>query len=133
MDSVLYVGNFILRPGEPISQFYGFQYEGTWKGNQTAEAAEYAQVPGDPRYKDVNDDKIIGAEDLDVLGNPLPDFTWGWNTSIEYKNFDLNLLVNGAHGYQVWNFPGRIFALDLLHDTCSTLFYLKFHYIELYL
>ncbi len=102
-DSVLYLGEFILLPGKPISQFYGLHYEGTWKADQAAEAAEYAQVPGDPRYRDVNGDKVIGSEDMEILGSPLPDFNWGWNTNIEYKNFDLNLLINGTQGFDVWN------------------------------
>ncbi|UZR95286.1 SusC/RagA family TonB-linked outer membrane protein [Chondrinema litorale] len=102
-DSVLYIGNFILKPGEPISQFYGLTYEGTWKENEADEAAEFYQVPGDPRYRDVNGDKVIGNEDMSILGSPLPDFNWGWNTSIEYKNFDLNVLINGTQGNQVWN------------------------------
>ena len=38
-----------------------------------------------------------------IIGNYLPKFTWGFNTSLTYKDFDFNLLIEGVHGNDVLN------------------------------
>jgi TonB-linked SusC/RagA family outer membrane protein len=88
---------FLLKVGEPIGEFRGLVYEGLW---QTASGSF---KPGDPKYKDQNaDDNITGADMVD-LGSSQPKFTWGWNTTLEYKGFDLSLYVTGVQGNKVWN------------------------------
>src|SRR5690606_21035138 len=59
-----------LTVGEPFGQIMGFGYEGTWKTGEENEAAKYGQMPGDPRYTDVNGDgKIDYDHDFKVIGN----------------------------------------------------------------
>ncbi len=61
-----------LRVGEPFGQMYGYGYEGTWKTSEAAEAAAFGQLPGDPRYTDVNKDGKINSIDIMIIGNAIP-------------------------------------------------------------
>jgi hypothetical protein len=60
-------------------------------------------VPGDVRFVDVNDDGKLNEDDRTMIGNPTPDFTFGFNASLEYKNFDFSALIVGAAGNDVFN------------------------------
>jgi TonB-linked SusC/RagA family outer membrane protein len=95
---------FMLRVGEPLGQFWGFTFLGLWKSHEAAEAAKFGKVPGDSRYADLNDDKEINGNDMHTIGNAQPDYTWGWNTDIDFRNFELNIFFNGVSGNQVWNY-----------------------------
>lgn len=94
---------FILKVGKPLGEFRGLVSQGLWQTNEAAEAALYGKKPGDSKYMDVDGNHSIGGEDMVDLGSSQPDFIWGWNTSLEYKNFDLTLYVNGVQGNKVWN------------------------------
>lgn len=60
--------------------------------------------PGDLKFKDVNGDGKIDENDRTVIGNPMPDFTFGWNNTFRYKNFDLSIFINGSYGNDVMNY-----------------------------
>ena len=93
-----------LRKGEPFGQLMGFGYEGTWKSDEFEEAAKYGQIPGDPKYTDVNGDyKIDYDHDWKVIGNTLPKVIYGFNNRFTYKDFDLNFLIQGALGNDIFN------------------------------
>ena len=93
--------------GEPFGQIYGYGYEGTWKSNETKDAAVFGQLPGDPKYTDFNNDGSINSKDLKLIGNAFPDFIFGWNNRLSYGNFDLNFLIQGSQGNDLFNM-GRI-------------------------
>ena len=59
---------------------------------------------GDLKYKDVNGDGKIDENDKTNIGSPLPKFTFGWNNTFTYKNFDLNIFINGSYGNKVGNY-----------------------------
>jgi TonB-linked SusC/RagA family outer membrane protein len=92
-----------LIPGKPYGQMIGFNYLGVWKEKDAAEAAAFGQLPGDPRYEDINGDGSIDLKDETVIGNSMPDFTFGWSNRIVYGNFDLNFLVQGSQGNDLFN------------------------------
>jgi TonB-linked SusC/RagA family outer membrane protein len=94
---------FILKVGEPLGVMRGLVYEGLWQSKETDEAAKYGEVPGDPKYKDINNDGAISGNDMVAIGNANPKFTWGWNTDITISHFDLNIFFNGVQGNDVWN------------------------------
>ncbi|MBC9932116.1 TonB-dependent receptor [Chitinophaga qingshengii] len=90
--------------GEPIGQYYGYVVDGVFQN--AAEVAASAQPnakPGDFKYKDINGDKVIDAKDRVPIGNPNPKFTYGINTSFNYKNFDLAVEFQGVAGVDVYN------------------------------
>jgi TonB-linked SusC/RagA family outer membrane protein len=92
-----------LRVDEPFGQMYGFIYEGTWKTSEQAEAAAFGQLPGDPKYKDVNGDGRINASDMAAMGNAIPDFIFGWTNSLSYKGLELTFLIQGSKGNDIFN------------------------------
>jgi len=59
---------------------------------------------GDLKYEDVNLDGKIDENDRTNLGSPMPIFTFGFNNTFHYKNFDLNIFVNGSYGNKVLNY-----------------------------
>ncbi len=92
-----------LRVGEPFGQMYGYGYQGTWKTSEAAEAAAFGQLPGDPHYVDANGDGKINSSDVMIIGNSIPDFTFGWNNHFSYDSWDLTFLVQGSKGNDIFN------------------------------
>ena len=90
--------------GLPISSFRGYVFEGVYQLGEEAEADIYGKVPGQARYKDVNEDGIISSDDIVTVGDGNPDITWGWNWSLAWKKLDLNFLLLGSHGNDIYNF-----------------------------
>ncbi|MEL7147000.1 MAG: TonB-dependent receptor, partial [Bacteroidota bacterium] len=106
-----------LAPGEPLYHFFGYIMEGVYSTdeevidhlgegslatNPGADAGIQFQA-GDVRFRDLNDDGVITAEDRTVIGDPNPDFTYSINFSASYKNFDISMLINGVHGVDILN------------------------------
>lgn len=85
-------GTNIIQVGEPLGQFYGATFLGTYKTDDTD------GTPGSARYLEDADGTVLG-----VIGNGTPDFTWGFNNTITYGDFDLNFLLTGSHGFDVLN------------------------------
>ncbi len=93
----------MLVEGEQFGRMIGWGYNGTWNLDEAAEAARYGQLPGDPRYTDVNDDGIIDLNDQMVIGNSMPDFIFGWNNRLTYGNFELMFQLQGKYGNDIFN------------------------------
>lgn len=91
--------------GQPVDNFYGYVNLGTWSEAERAEALKYGQLPGDTKWKDVNEDgKILKADDgNEIIGNASPNFIWGWNNSLTYKAFNLTFLIIGSQGNDIFN------------------------------
>lgn len=90
--------------GMPVAQYWGFKTGGLFKTD--AEAAQSGQAgakAGDLRYIDLNGDGKITDDDKTYLGSSIPDFSAGLNLSLEYKGWDLSVLLQGDFGYQVYN------------------------------
>lgn len=121
-------------PGESLYNFYGYEVEGvyqslediinspvntlqknnpivtdkngkkSWSTDPTKYSRTNTTYVGDVKYKDVNGDGIIDENDKTNIGSPLPKFTFGWNNTFRYKNFDLNIFINGSVGGKVGNY-----------------------------
>ena len=59
---------------------------------------------GDYIYEDVNKDGIINEQDRKYIGDPTPDFTFGINNVITWKNVELSFFLNGSVGNDVYNY-----------------------------
>jgi len=68
-------------------------------------------------YDDYNKDGVINTSDFQLVGNYQPDFTFGWTNSFEYKNFDLNVTVDGQVGGNVIFAAARAFSLNRYDDN----------------
>ncbi|MCF6361501.1 MAG: TonB-dependent receptor, partial [Cyclobacteriaceae bacterium] len=93
----------VIMPGLPISSYWGAKYLGTWKTGQETEAAVFGAFPGDSRYDDLNGDGAINVDDYQFIGSGTPENTFGWNNTLEYKNFSFNFFFMGMTGYDKWN------------------------------
>lgn len=94
----------ITQVGKPIGQFYGFKFEGLYETEEDLEnyPTHSSSALGTVRYKDVNGDgKIVEEEDFEIIGDPTPDFIFGITNSFSYKNFDLNIVIDGQYGGQI--------------------------------
>lgn len=91
-----------LEPGKELSVFYGYLYDGVIKSGEN-HSAQPNSKPGDPRYVDVNGDGLITPGDRTFLGNANPHYTYGMNNDFRYKNFELNIFLQGAADYSLYN------------------------------
>lgn len=80
--------------GKPIGNFYGYKsVDITEDGIWILENSEGERIPFEDRT----------ADDRTYLGNGLPKWYAGWNNTFRYKNFDLNITMRGAFGFQILN------------------------------
>jgi TonB-linked SusC/RagA family outer membrane protein len=98
-------GSNVLRVGEPIGSFYGYTFLGIWQTQAeiTASGITTTAKPGDPRYQDINDDKLINASDRGIIGQAQPDFIYGLTNNFSYGAFNLNVFLQGVQGVNVLN------------------------------
>lgn len=91
--------------GQPIGSFYGFVTEGVFQTADEAAASPRLgnETAGDLRYSDLNNDGVINSSDRAFLGNPIPDFTYGFSAGFEYAGFDLAADFFGIAGNEVVN------------------------------
>jgi len=92
-----------LREGKEFGQMFAWGYEGTWNMDEADQAAEYGQLPGDPKYTDVNDDGVIDLEDQKVIGNSQPDFTFGFSNQFAYQGVRFSMHWQGSYGNDIFN------------------------------
>ena len=75
-------------------------------------------APGDFRFKDLNNDGRIDAEnDRKIIGSTIPDFTWGLTNSLAYKGVTLSIFFQGVHGVDVYNSLRAIYPRKELLDA----------------
>ena len=102
----------ITQVGSPISMFYGFETQGIFQSDAEAAAwPSYGAYNAAGKFKitDVNGDGQINDDDRTEIGNPHPDFVYGINLNLTYKNLNLNLFGNGSQGNDLYNYV-RYFA-----------------------
>jgi TonB-linked SusC/RagA family outer membrane protein len=113
-----------LQPGHSVGEFYGSVYEGIWQSQVEIDKVGTmpSAKPGDIRYKDVNGDGRYDTESDDVfLGNPNPDFTFGFTNDFNYKNWNLHVFMYGEYGNKVLNLAAQQLALDGLGPSAKRL------------
>lgn len=93
----------ILKVGQPIGEFTGFKFLGTWKTSEATEAAKYGNVPGDAKYLDVDKDGHINQNDYVPIGNGVPTYTWGFTNEFRMGNFSLIFMFAGQGGSQIYS------------------------------
>ncbi len=104
--------------GQPIGMFYGYQTDGLFNDLDDLNSSPLftdqvvGQQPGDAylgdvKYVDVNGDGEINDKDKKIIGNPHPDFTFGFTNNFKYKNFDLSIFLQGSVGNDIMNLTRR--------------------------
>lgn len=96
--------------GQPLGNMYGFIIDGVFKTtDELAANAKWSggsQV-GDLKPRDMNGDGVVNESDRTLLGNGLPKFTYGFNNRLNYKNFDLSVIIQGTQGNSIINGNAR--------------------------
>ncbi len=94
-----------LVPGYPVPVFVGAVYLGTYKNSEdiVADGREGVSFLGSPRYVDMDGNGVINAEDYVVIGNPQPDFYGGIRNTFSFKNFTLDIFLQGTYGNDIYN------------------------------
>ncbi|GGF48750.1 SusC/RagA family TonB-linked outer membrane protein [Echinicola rosea] len=97
----------ISRAGIPLSSFFGYKVVGIFQTQEEADSwpayGEY-NAPGKFKVQDINEDGVITDADRTIIGNPHPDFNFGINISLGYKNWDLDIFGNGSVGNDIYNY-----------------------------
>ncbi|RYZ37377.1 MAG: TonB-dependent receptor, partial [Sphingobacteriales bacterium] len=87
--------------GQPITAIYDVKKIGIWQSDEATQAAVYGAQPGDIKLEDLTKNNAIGAEDRQIIGDFQPALVAGLTNRIEYKNFDLNVVLFGRFGQTV--------------------------------
>jgi TonB-linked SusC/RagA family outer membrane protein len=96
--------------GHTYNSFYGFQTMGIFQTQEEIEAyvgpkgkIQPNARPGDFKWEDINGDGVINENDRKFLGNPMPNYTYGFTLSAGYKGFDIVVFSQGVAGNQIFN------------------------------
>jgi len=102
--------------GEPIGHFYGFRVDKIYQtqaeitaDNELAQSRGFNNYqtantsPGDIRFKDLNEDGIVNAEDREIIGNSIPKFNFGSTINFGFKNLDFSMMIQGMSGFDLYN------------------------------
>jgi TonB-linked SusC/RagA family outer membrane protein len=111
------------RIGEPLYSFYGYVTDGYYKdladiqnspkgGKYPADGKSFNRNntvwAGDQKFLDISGpdgvpDNVIDEYDRQVIGSPMPKFTFGMTNTFRYRNFDLSIFINGSYGNKIYN------------------------------
>lgn len=90
----------IIRVGLPLYSYYGYKTDGLFQNEEdiknSALPIGILPQPGDVKYKDRNGDGIIDDNDRYVLGHAFPRLTFGFTYDVQWKGFDLSMLLQGV-------------------------------------
>ena len=81
----------LIREGQPVGVFFAYVEDGL-------------DETGQIKYKDLNGDKVINANDRDIIGDPNPDFIYGFNSNLAFKGFEFSFFLQGVQGNDIFNF-----------------------------
>lgn len=123
-NSIAASPSFEAKVGQPIGMFYGLKSDGVYQfgdfdatTNATTGVTTYLLKAGVPsanidrtrikpgfwKFKDLNGDLVVDANDLSTIGNPNPDFIGGFSNNFSYKGFDLNVFLQYSYGNEIMN------------------------------
>lgn len=102
--------------GQPISSYYGLKFDGIYQNQAEINSTLYSNTngvkPGDIKFKDLNGDGQINADDRTFIGSPIPKITYGFSFNAAYKRFDMSFLFQGVAGVDRYNDLKQILDYD---------------------
>ena len=102
----------LIKAGYPVNVFYGYITDGIFQNQAEVDShavqmpgsnSATSTAPGDIRFKDLNNDGVVNDKDRTIIGNPNPKFTFSFNNTFSYKNFDLTIFLQGSYGNDIFN------------------------------
>ncbi|WP_202986214.1 SusC/RagA family TonB-linked outer membrane protein [Flavobacterium pokkalii] len=99
--------------GKPIQVNYDYVFDGIWQLNEADLAAQYGQTPGQIKVKDLNNDKVIDANDRKIIGQRTPKWTGSITNNFKFKDWDFSVYVYTRQGQQLSStFVSSFMALE---------------------
>lgn len=98
-------GNYINEVGLPYGEHYMYEWIGLLQSDEDIKSSAkhpYKAQPGDLKYKDQNNDKVIDAKDRVVVSGRHPKMLYSFNLNAGYKNFDVSAFFQGVAGYKIY-------------------------------
>ncbi|WP_395051319.1 SusC/RagA family TonB-linked outer membrane protein [Flavobacterium sp.] len=103
--------------GQPINSYYGYKFDGIYQNAAEINTQLYSNtngvVPGDMKFKDLNGDGQINADDKTFIGNPIPKVSYGLSFTGSYKKFDISFLFQGVEGVDRYNNSKQVTAYSI--------------------
>ena len=114
--------DYIVKVGQPVGSMWGLVTDGYYKTsdfNYNPATRVYTLKPGQPndasitastpqpgsiKFKGLNGDTVISANDRTIIGQAAPKFFGGFGQQFRYKNFDCSIFVNFQYGNKVYNY-----------------------------
>jgi TonB-linked SusC/RagA family outer membrane protein len=101
--SDIFVGNTVVRVGEPVGSFFGYVSLGTWGTHEADKAQQYGLKPGDIKYQDLNNDGKINDKDRTIIGRGIPNGFGTFSNTFRYKAWSLLIDLQFMYGNDVLN------------------------------
>jgi len=102
--------------GQPINSYFGLLFDGIYQTPAEVTSHLFSNangaLPGDIKFKDLNGDGQINADDRTFIGNPVPKLTYGFAFSSSFKKFDFSFLLQGVQGVDRYNDLKQIINFD---------------------
>lgn len=98
--------------GAPIASYFGWKTDGIMTADDFDSngkplvpvfASGSTYTPGDMKFVDVNNDGVIDDNDRTFIGTPHPDFFYGFNINLSFKNVELQTFFQGVYGNQLYD------------------------------
>jgi TonB-linked SusC/RagA family outer membrane protein len=99
----------MIQVGQPIGVFFGFKSSGVIPDQAAADAITWKNFsnatfkPGDMRIEDLDGDGVITLNDRTNIGDPTPDFTYGFSNTFTWRGLELSGLLQGSQGGKILN------------------------------
>ena len=86
--------------GHPINSYVGYVFDGIFKSQDEVDnhAKQEGASVGRMRFKDLDSNGIINEKDQEWIYDPTPDFSYGLNVYLQYKDFDFTMFWQGVQG-----------------------------------
>jgi TonB-dependent starch-binding outer membrane protein SusC len=100
----------VTQQGYPLASFFGYRLDGFIQSDEEGSKlpAQFGgginNKAGNFKFRDINGDGKISAADREVIGSPHPDFSYGLNVTVAYKNFRLDMFGQGVQGNKIFNY-----------------------------
>lgn len=97
----------IKEEGLPWNSYYMYVFDGIYQNQSEIDNGPTPlpgtnPKPGDMKYKDITKEGKVTTDDRIVVNGAFPDFNYGFNINMEYKNFDLSMFFQGVQGGKVY-------------------------------
>jgi TonB-linked SusC/RagA family outer membrane protein len=101
----------ITQVGGEVGAYFGYVTDGVYMSQAEIDNGpvdmEGNPTVGDLRFKDINNDGVINADDRTEIGSYNPDYTWGIQNRISWKGLDIGFFFNGVVGREIMNLTRR--------------------------